>query len=339
MASFSYHPFALEAGAHQIRLLRVYPAKEVSDPLVCDLRVVSLSSSPVPEFGALSYCWGPPVFDKEIVLNSRPFNITSSLSKALKAFRRTQWQMLWVDQICVNQSKVDERSSQVGLMDRIYSHARCVFVFLGDAHPYIREGLHFLGTYIEAEKKNIQSDSVNHSGNFSTIPHTYRPSVASIISHLVGENASLEVRNDMTNKVIRGLYGILSRPYFSRRWILQEISLGGVVTILIGDYVLNIGSMSPISYAVDILNNCYALADAWKTIDREAFLRVAHRVKTVTNLCESFKSNQQRHPLWDQFERCVGYQTTNPKDQVSRLVGALFPFSFVLEEMKVSILL
>ncbi|KAF8846684.1 hypothetical protein BDZ45DRAFT_541143, partial [Acephala macrosclerotiorum] len=80
----------------------------------------------------------------ETTCNSRPFDITGSLLAALKAFRRTQWKMLWVDQVCINQADMAERSSQVSLMELIYSHALRVFIYLGDAHPNIGEGLHFL---------------------------------------------------------------------------------------------------------------------------------------------------------------------------------------------------
>jgi hypothetical protein len=330
MASFVYDPSALQANAHQIRLLRVHPAKQPPDPLVCDLRIATLSSSPKPEFAAPSYCWGPPKFDTEIVLNSRRFKITNSLFKALKTFRRTGWQMIWVDQICINQNDADERSSQVGLMDRIYSQALRVFVYLGDEHPHFREGFQFLKDYIETEQKAISSAGEKRS----TIPHNYRPSVNSIMVGLVGENAQPRRVNDMTNKVIRGLYGLLDRPYFSRRWILQEVSLGRVITILIGDHTLNIESMTPFSYIVDILATFYTSADAWQNIDRDAYLRVAYRVKTVTELCRSFKSNQTRKPLWDQFERCVGYQTTNPKDQVSHLVAVRQLFHYLLKLLR-----
>jgi hypothetical protein len=42
--------------------------------------------------------------------------------------------MLWIDQICINQNSVAEKSSQVELMGDVYSKAKQVIVWLG-VHP------------------------------------------------------------------------------------------------------------------------------------------------------------------------------------------------------------
>jgi hypothetical protein len=90
---------------HRIRLIRLYPAVSRNTPLVCDLRVVSLDEN--PEYTALSYCWGDPIFDHEIICEGKTFLVTARLSAALRQIRLLQpdqrplWQPLWVDQICI----------------------------------------------------------------------------------------------------------------------------------------------------------------------------------------------------------------------------------------------
>ena len=111
------------------RLLRVLPGSD-DDPLVCELRTVALDER--PDFAALSYTWGPPIFDHQITLNGSQFMITASLSGALRTFRTRKWQVIWVDAVCIDQSNLKERSQQVLLMQRIYSQAMRVFVYLGD---------------------------------------------------------------------------------------------------------------------------------------------------------------------------------------------------------------
>jgi hypothetical protein len=50
----------------------------------------------------------------------------------LRACRgRCQFATLWIDAICINQRDMQERSSQVKEMGRLYSGAQCVYCWLG----------------------------------------------------------------------------------------------------------------------------------------------------------------------------------------------------------------
>jgi hypothetical protein len=49
--------------------------------------------------------------------------------------------MLWADQICIDQSNLDERSQQVLLMKAIYEKALTVFVYLGEGSPDSQMGV------------------------------------------------------------------------------------------------------------------------------------------------------------------------------------------------------
>ena len=40
---------------------------------------------------------------------------------------------LWVDAVCINQTNISERTTQVRMMRTIYSRAACVLVWLGEA--------------------------------------------------------------------------------------------------------------------------------------------------------------------------------------------------------------
>jgi len=106
---------------------------------------------------------------------------------------------LWVDAICLNQADNDEKSIQVGLMGDIYRQARRILIWLGDASPEDDVQLVFAFLkrltgikYIAISKKaieNLNKDVFKHS--------------------------------DIT-KVQR----FLQRPWFQRRWIIQEVALG-----------------------------------------------------------------------------------------------------------------
>lgn len=40
--------------------------------------------------------------------------------------------VIWIDQICINQSDVEEKSHQVALMSHIYKYCKEVFLWLGE---------------------------------------------------------------------------------------------------------------------------------------------------------------------------------------------------------------
>ncbi len=84
------------------------------------------------EFEALSYVWGSKKDDVEIVLGGQVKTVTRNLGSALHHLRNDEKErVLWVDAVCINQGDLGERSSQVQLMQRIYSGASQVVVWLG----------------------------------------------------------------------------------------------------------------------------------------------------------------------------------------------------------------
>ncbi|PNP53740.1 hypothetical protein THARTR1_05864 [Trichoderma harzianum] len=112
-----------------IRLLTILPDEWAAD-IRCEISVVSLNDT--PKYVALSYVWGGAFQDGTLHINGHEQRIGRSLETALRYYRRSGWSMpLWADAVCINQGDVAERSSQVSIMDLIYSSAATVFVVLG----------------------------------------------------------------------------------------------------------------------------------------------------------------------------------------------------------------
>ncbi|KAI0912514.1 HET-domain-containing protein [Ustulina deusta] len=119
----------LDQSKHQVRLLRLLPGHG-SESVHCELFTISLDE-PI-EFEALSYVWGSKKDDVEIVLGGQVKTVTRNLGSALHHLRNDEKErVLWVDAVCINQGDLGERSSQVQLMQRIYSGASQVVVWLG----------------------------------------------------------------------------------------------------------------------------------------------------------------------------------------------------------------
>ena len=132
-----------ELTGRTIRLLTV-ELDEPSAPLRCKLSETCLDTNPTP-YHALSYCLGPNQNPVQITCNSHPLPVTPNLHSALREYRRRGTRaLLWVDAICINQSNTSERTSQVRMMDKIYTEAECVIVWLGEAQATDEQALEFL---------------------------------------------------------------------------------------------------------------------------------------------------------------------------------------------------
>ncbi|KAI1345586.1 heterokaryon incompatibility protein-domain-containing protein [Xylaria sp. FL0043] len=134
-----YDSLPVTASERTIRILDLESPNEPSGvgfQLIGRLRVVSLKTS--PRISALSYVWGAFSQPTPDVLRVRLDNsahvdldITTNCAAALKQLvSRFGSMSIWVDAICINQVDDVEKSSQVLLMEEIYSWAE-VYVWLG----------------------------------------------------------------------------------------------------------------------------------------------------------------------------------------------------------------
>jgi hypothetical protein len=137
VASQSYQYTPLDKTKQQIRLVKLYPprpAMAVSlerDVLRCAIETFDLKT--VPEYIALSYTWGNLDDLQIIYIDDKPFIVRKSLSEFLHVFRwkKANNRPLWIDQLCIDQTAVDERNHQVRLMSQIYQNSKFVIMWLG----------------------------------------------------------------------------------------------------------------------------------------------------------------------------------------------------------------
>lgn len=116
-----------------IRILVLLPGKD-REPLRGRLETSPLCEK--PQYSAISYTWGRPIFTDMLRLQTGILQITPSLCQALRRFRSKDKPIrLWADAICINQQTLEERNRQVGIMASIYANATEVLVWLGKASP------------------------------------------------------------------------------------------------------------------------------------------------------------------------------------------------------------
>lgn len=105
---FQHQPF--DRPYHQIRLVRLLPNSR-DGLLRCTIRHDQLGKQHV----ALSYVWGGPTPTRDILINDKIFTIRENLwdflAGQIKHDRSNR--SYWIDQICINQDDVVEKTAQV----------------------------------------------------------------------------------------------------------------------------------------------------------------------------------------------------------------------------------
>lgn len=195
-----YRPLA---PPHTFRLLILDPG-QVSDPVSIRLQVVERAT--VPTYDAISYVWGDPKHKVTIACDGRPFEITFNLFWALVRIRSVAHpRVLWADAICINQSDLQERSSEVTFMGSLYSNASKVYICMGDAE----DGKEFQVQTVVNDAKTLDLG---------------RQSPVVLPSHH-------PLRNDPRWYALATL---TEKPWFTRAWVIQEAALAKEPIVLYG---------------------------------------------------------------------------------------------------------
>lgn len=247
----------LSPDRREIRLCTLQPATKCQ-PLSCALSVVSLESR--PEYETLSYVWGDPNLSNEIIANSSVIKITGNLHTALYYLRSPDVpRVVWADGICINQLDLGERSSQVRMMDDIYRQARGVQIWLGEAEDIVSDTEQSAELDLWIPKDTIKrfTEFLQSEQLLSTLP-PLAPQDATLEASIPGAFRIMELLaaghhfyqmpffRVISPEAIepcpvwflsmRSLAAILSRPWWTRVWTVQEAMLSAQATVHIGDY-------------------------------------------------------------------------------------------------------
>ncbi|KAJ8122664.1 hypothetical protein ONZ43_g1196 [Nemania bipapillata] len=309
-------------GVFSIRLLHVLPARNPDAPLKCDLietyipdngRGGSLSKTPtyptyVP-YQALSYTWGDPKFPKSlhVVSTSRDdntvrrvptklINITENLYSALQSLRkRDETLVLWIDAVCIDQANIPERNSQVKNIPQVYAGAASVLVWLG-------------------------ADDVVSSGRrcFDFFNRLATVIVGDADSQQQGRETSWRERFEINQMISSFLDGtqphpvalLLSRPWFKRRWIIQEVVL-----------------------ARDVSVHCGSASIPWRTFETclaelyendTGMFNYEHRtvLRTMSHIRDANSGAKSQFPL-DTLVEFETFLCADPRDRLYALYGVI----------------
>jgi Heterokaryon incompatibility protein (HET) len=221
-----YDELPLPSTEQGIRLIAFRPAGP-NEPLAAELLVVSLDSN--PQYATLSYCWGSPTSTRPMTCNNTVLEITKSLALGLTRLRSISSLPLWVDQICINQDDVRERSAQVAFMKRIYSQATKTFAYLGEPDSEISSNACKVLETLKVPVMRVIDFKVEGT-SYRSFLRSRIPAIKLAMQH-----PSL-ARKSIDTDVKKAIVHLLSRPYFYRKWIIQELVKSQSVFCVIGSH-------------------------------------------------------------------------------------------------------
>jgi hypothetical protein len=209
-----------------IKLVYLQPSKNYDSDLEC--RLVDHHGFDPNQFtirglhyAALSYTWGDPVFDRTLYqLDGDKIMITENLDAALRKVRdRCSEQILWVDAICIDQGDLAERTFQVKTMHSVYYQATQVHAWLG-SESELNDGQICFALFERIFERLANHQKQFHPANRDTSTcHEGQAAFDTCQADL----KSVLTRFDRAH-IDKMLQKFFERKYFSRRWIIQEIT-------------------------------------------------------------------------------------------------------------------
>ncbi|KAI3329986.1 HET-domain-containing protein [Ustulina deusta] len=294
-----YEP--LERVRKAIRLLTVFAGRE-EEALQSHLTHAVLDD-PAVVYETISYSWGDATARDPITVDGNVVDVPASAVAALRCMRRAEGpRVIWIDSICINQTDLDERAYQVGMMADIYRSAKGNLVYLGESDERTRDAFEMAERLYQEIRRKTSDFSEFHS---------------LMRRHLHGggyADDELECRLDE-----RALTSVFGRPWFQRLWIIQEATLAVVNTCFCGrSFSINLSvllrvaiwlcyhktSLSPWFYDQDALHNA---ADMWSLVDDKDSASAAEY---------SYERNLTSLLLMAQYRQC-----SEPRDKVFAILS------------------
>lgn len=186
-----YQYEALVAG-DAVRVLNLEPADDSQSPLCGFITqhqpAIELLDPDGCRYSAVSYTWGDPTPSHKLFLRLNTewtfLPITRNADSLLRHLRVAhKKKTLWIDGICLNQKDEGEKTEQIRVMGQIYAYAKKVHIWLGDDEMEDAQQAFSLIRRIEFD-----------------------------------ESRTLDSGTDEFLRLER----LFNRPWFSRRWVVQE---------------------------------------------------------------------------------------------------------------------
>ena len=291
------HP-PLENIYDAVRILHLLPAQDEHSLIRCKLSSTRLMHWN-KRFTAVSYVWGPSEPMHIILVNNVPFYIRQNLYDFLLILRQRcpeYGKRVWIDAICIDQYSIAERNHQVQQIGEIYRRAKSVFAWLGRDD----QGDDALFKQMNQDPLAITLSSLNQVRTIDA----------------PGERLlhPAERESQLTPRVLVSLGRLLENDYWTRTWILQEVTLARQGFFVRGTLAMNFRTMK---IWLQIVHEKH----------RSLFLNAPHFGEAMADnafqFCSFSYRDRQSFDLL--FLKYAPLCCTIPHDKVYGLLGLLHP--------------
>ncbi|KXH26592.1 hypothetical protein CSIM01_02893 [Colletotrichum simmondsii] len=223
-AKFKYRP--LDKKYEEIRLLDVDLTGGNNHRMIH-----SISLATTGKYCAISYYSGNPKDTVPVWIEGIKMNIFSNLAKGIdnaasfwKKGSPNQPLRLWVDQICINQSDLPEKSHQVNFMREIYRNATHVYVSMP-----IQRNLRPVFQWLTGLEAARTTKGYEPSPNMLYENPPPEPNIPERWRDKINPEWPADSWEDM--------YRVINHSWWSRSWVYQEFIVASEVFFLFSDEV------------------------------------------------------------------------------------------------------
>jgi hypothetical protein len=230
-----------------------------------------------------------------IACNGLLIPVMRNLYVALQYLRYSaRERILWIDYICINQDSIEDKNSQVRRMDEIYRHASKVVVWLGLVTADTQVGIKSLRRLNE----NI---------------------------HLTTVFGKKPLSEDQIQTHIKPLVNLISRGWFQRVWVVQEVALSRHVQVQIGDITLPWHTFITAARTIGNHLGCCStiLRPVMYDLDGDYLLSLRECFANI--LAIDIKTTKPDLTLHEALRIFYGRLATDPRDKVFGILGLLDP--------------
>lgn len=318
----------------EIRLLRVAPGAW-DDQVSCTIHYVPLDER--PEYVALSYTWGDPSDQVDILVDGRRHRVTRSLFTALRRFRELcaegrsyngftfsssagETTYIWADALCINQGDVREKEREIPRMRDVYTLCDRVCVWLGENDKNWDDDVE-IKALLEKTERWLESGSfgadIPHNTEHMSTKETL-PTEQEVEDYF---SPRVEAFLDLWRK-------IGSRDWFRRGWVVQEVALSEAEPILmVGGYLLRFERFTRLHDVISTMRHgLYGPGTDYDLVAHEGLLET--RAWAQSNPIQIHGGTEDRAARFGRaFEEVMerqgpaGFTTTVPHDFLYSMIG------------------
>ena len=298
------------------RVLQLHPSQDYNAPLRCDILPWQANGQP---YEALSYAWGDPT-PKDVIFcdgENCSVEIAQNLGAALRALRKpSKMRTLWVDAVCINQQGAIERARQVREMPLIYRKASIVVAWIGLDYE---SGAEVIGFFNKHEKGLMSIERYLRRGS-DRYEKPKRERVL-IAMEIVRES----LHESFGKNTLEPFRLLFKRPWFKRRWIIQEAILAQEAHVQCGSVLVKLSALATGAMAMNLF---YVLLERGHTLDPK-FLIDEHTSDILQGIAtENRRKNRRgmtapglRFRILDLLSSFHAAQCSDDRDRIYALLG------------------